>query len=145
MSGYLMLPDPGAVRRRPLPGWRKLTLRKINLTELATHAIGSCCSSKGLMVEVMTRYSNNLTLLDDLRHAREVALSRDQDDEPSDSQWSATAPRGPPGPSSLDAGQALLSGAQRRVASPRAARCDEASGAQGEHLLDTPSRHGSEG
>jgi len=34
------------------------------------------------VVEVMTRYSNNPTLLDDLRHAREVALSRDQGDEP---------------------------------------------------------------
>jgi hypothetical protein len=30
----------------------------------------------------MTRYSNNPTLLDDLRHAREVVLSRDEDDEP---------------------------------------------------------------
>jgi hypothetical protein len=33
-------------------------------------------------VEVMTRYSNNSTLLDDLRHASEVVLSRDEDDEP---------------------------------------------------------------
>jgi DNA-directed RNA polymerase specialized sigma24 family protein len=30
----------------------------------------------------MTRYSNNSTLLDDLRHAREVVLSRDEEDEP---------------------------------------------------------------
>jgi hypothetical protein len=30
----------------------------------------------------MTRYSNNPTLLNDLRHAREVVLSQDEDDEP---------------------------------------------------------------
>lgn len=33
-------------------------------------------------MEVVTRYSNNPTLLDDLRHARELMLSRDEDDEP---------------------------------------------------------------
>jgi DNA-directed RNA polymerase specialized sigma24 family protein len=30
----------------------------------------------------MTRYSNNPTLLDDLRYAREVVLSQNEDDEP---------------------------------------------------------------
>lgn len=30
----------------------------------------------------MTRYSNNPTVLNDLRHARNVVLSRDEDDEP---------------------------------------------------------------
>lgn len=34
------------------------------------------------MVELLTRYSNNSTLLDDLRHARQAAVSVDLDDEP---------------------------------------------------------------
>jgi DNA-directed RNA polymerase specialized sigma24 family protein len=34
------------------------------------------------VVELMTRYSNNPTLLDDLRYAREAAQSSDEDDDP---------------------------------------------------------------
>lgn len=33
-------------------------------------------------MELITRYSNNSTLLDDLRHARQAAVSVDEDDEP---------------------------------------------------------------
>lgn len=33
-------------------------------------------------MELLTRYSNNSTLLDDLRHARQAAVSVDLDDEP---------------------------------------------------------------
>lgn len=33
-------------------------------------------------MELLTRYSNNSTLLDDLRHARQAAVSVDIDDEP---------------------------------------------------------------
>lgn len=33
-------------------------------------------------MELLTRYSNNPTLLDDLRHARQAAVSVDLDDEP---------------------------------------------------------------
>jgi DNA-directed RNA polymerase specialized sigma24 family protein len=35
-----------------------------------------------MRVELLTRYSNNSTLLDDLRHARQAAVSVDLDDEP---------------------------------------------------------------
>lgn len=33
-------------------------------------------------MELLTRYSNNSTLLDDLRYARQAAVSVDEDDEP---------------------------------------------------------------
>jgi hypothetical protein len=34
------------------------------------------------MVELMTRYSNNPIFLDDLRHARQAAMSPGEEDEP---------------------------------------------------------------
>lgn len=46
-------------------------------------ALAGVLPGQGLnSVEVTTRYSNNSTLLDDLRQVHEVVLSRDKQDEP---------------------------------------------------------------